>query len=992
MPRAKPIATLCTLGAAVVAALAIAASDAPARSDYQLFESDPVRTLARTPDGATLAVVNTPDGRVELFDVAGGALVHAGSVSVGMEPVAVAARSNDELWVVNHLSDSISIVRLDGAAPRVVRTLLVGDEPRDVVFAGAAGDRAFVTTAHRGAHSPTPRGEYATPGVGRADVWVFDANALGSSLGGTPLTVLTLFGDRPRALAASADGATVWAAVYRSGNRTTVVPHDAVCDGGETAPSCTVNGATYPGGLPAPNANHAGATAPEEGLIVKRDRDGGTSGAWQDELGRDWSAAVPFDLPDLDVFAIDANATPPVATASWAGVGTVLFAMVENPVTGDVYVANTEARNEVRFEGAGVHASGASGKSTPGEPASVRGHLHESRITVLSGANVLPRHLNKHIDYAAVPVPAGVEDASLATPTALAVTPDGATLYVAAFGSSAIGVFDTAALAADTFVPDAASHIAVAGGGPSGLLLAGDDLYVTTRFDDAVARIDRTTGVELERVALHSPEPAHVVAGRPFLYDARIGSSNGEASCASCHLFGDMDDLAWDLGDPDGDVVANANPQQPPPPGLSAPPLRPFHPVKGPMSTQSLRGLANHGPEHWRGDRQGDADSGFLAFDVAFDALLGRDEGPLPPAEMEAFRAFAMELRYPPNPIRQLANDDRSDEASGRNVFDNAITTGLPLQFDATRMCRTCHAVDPASGRFGTNALSIDEFVDQDFKIPHLRNLYQKVGRFGFPDVPEVFAGDNAHMGDQVRGFGFAHDGRFDTVGRFLLGTQFVLAPLERDQLEAFMMAMPSDLAPIVGQQVTLDATNAGVAGPRIDLLVARAQAPFVSAVLGGATTEADLVAKAVVGGAPRGFVLRGDGLFHPDDGGPALADAALRALAGTPGQEVTYTAVPPGSGERAGVDRDADALGDGVETGTGVFVSALDTGTRPDVADTDGDGMDDGAEVALGRDPNVVPEPAAAAAGAAALGALAALGARRRQAARPRSVGRIGP
>jgi hypothetical protein len=30
-----------------------------------------------------------------------------------------------------------------------------------------------------------------------------------------------------------------------------------------------------------------------------------------------------------------------------------------------------------------------------------------------------------------------------------------------------------------------------------------------------------------------------------------------------------------------------------------------FHPLKGPMTTQSLRGMANAGPMHWRGDRTG---------------------------------------------------------------------------------------------------------------------------------------------------------------------------------------------------------------------------------------------------------------------------------------------------------------------------------------------------------------------------------------------------
>jgi YVTN family beta-propeller protein len=440
-----------------LATMAVALFARDGAAAFATFESGHVRPLALSPDGTRLFAVNTPDDQLEVFAVDGGdgSLTHERSIPVGLEPVAVAARSDTEVWVVNHLSDSVSVVDV-GANPRVVRTLLVGDEPRDVVFAGPGGTRAFVTTAHRGQNRPGDP-QLTTAGVGRADVWVFDATSLApTSLGGTPLAILTLFTDTPRALAVSPDGATVYAAGFHTGNRTTAISEGAVCNGGVSAPACLVGATIMPGGVPGPNTNFQSIAAPEVGLIVRFDP---SSGHWEDELGRNWDPAVRFDLPDRDVFAIDASnlaATP----VPFVGVGTVLFNMATNPVSGKVYVTNTEARNEVRFEG-----PGAFGGST------VRGHLHETRITVLDGANVLPRHLNKHVDYDVVPSPPGVEEASLAIPLDMAVTSDGATLYVAAFGSSAVGVFDTAALEADTFVPDAADHIAVSGGGPSGLAL-----------------------------------------------------------------------------------------------------------------------------------------------------------------------------------------------------------------------------------------------------------------------------------------------------------------------------------------------------------------------------------------------------------------------------------------------------------------------------------------------------------------------------------------
>ena len=176
MPLQRSRATLFGLAVAVVTVAACMpssglyanaevqtpASDSKHAASYTLFESGSVRPLALSPSGDLLAVVNTPDARVELFSASGAKIAPQRSVPVGLEPVALAFESNDRLWVVNHLSDSVSIVDL--ASSSVVRTLWVGDEPRDIVFAGSDRRRAFISTAHRGQNSPVDPA-LNTPGV-----------------------------------------------------------------------------------------------------------------------------------------------------------------------------------------------------------------------------------------------------------------------------------------------------------------------------------------------------------------------------------------------------------------------------------------------------------------------------------------------------------------------------------------------------------------------------------------------------------------------------------------------------------------------------------------------------------------------------------------------------------------------------------------------------------------------------------------------------------
>jgi len=942
---------------------------------YTLFESLQTRPLALSPNGKLLFAANTPDNRLEIFRVNHGTLTPIGSISVGLEPVAVAARTNDEVWVVNQVSDSISIVKLDSASvATVTRTLLVGDEPRDIVFAGPNKSRAFITTAHRGQNTGDAY-DLQTPGVGRADVWVFDANNLGSAAGGNRLTKLTFFADTPRALAVSHDGSRVYAAAFQSGNQTTSVSEYAVHT-------------MYPLGMPGPATITLGTTVipqPPTGLIVKYN-----GSHWVDAYGTVFDPFVKVNLPDEDVFAIDANASPPAAIASgvYAHVGTTLFNMAVNPATNKIYVTNTDAHNDVRFEG-----------HTPGFT-SVRGHIADSRISVIdpTSGSVATRDLNPHVDYT-TEGSAAEKALSVAFPQDLAFTADGSKLYVVAQGSQKLAIYNTHDLDAGTITPSLANQVTLSGGGPTGVVLdeGAHRAYVLTRFDNSISIVNTTSKAEVGKVAMFNPEPASVTTGRKYLYDANLTSEHGVTACASCHIGGDKDELAWDLGNPGGIPLAITKLGQSgildvftiDPAIISAllPPFAPTFqfnmPLKGPMTTQSLRGMDNHGPMHWRGDRNGavqqtgapfidpatsapvvsaqpnkglfNENAAFVSFNVAFPGLVG-NATQLSAGDMQEFTDFILQATYPPNPIRNLDNTLTAEQTVGQGFFFNHATlpdsTTVQLPSDRFHNCNGCHTLDPNGnagvtahpGFFGTDGKLSFEFETQVFKVPHLRNMYTKIGMFGSsPDTiqPGTIILQQGPATDQIRGFGFQHDGSLGQLEHFFTGQVFLKATTNvvlaggivvppnpfgipfvdpnalgqgqvvfvedggfalRHAIVNFMMAFDSNEAPIVGQQITLTKTNAASAGPRVDLLEQRA-----------AAGECDLVAKSTsVLGANGGLLYNGTGFQPASTALPPISNSALRSLvAAGLFPAVTFTCVPVGEGQRIAIDRDDDGFAD---------------------------------------------------------------------------------
>src|SRR5262249_18395481 len=129
----------------------------------------------------------------------------------------------------------------------------------------------------------------------------------------------------------------------------------------------------------------------------------------------------------------------------------------------------------------------------------------------------------------------------------------------------------------------------------------------------------------------------------------------------------------------------------------------------------------------------------FKKFNVAFDGLLARG-GPLPDDQMQAFTNFILQVTYPPNPIRNLDNTLTADQEAGRAFFFNHTDDGAEKVSDRFHNCNGCHVLDRRGnaefgvskpGFFGSDGTYSFEAESQLFKVPHLRNAYQKVGMFG---------------------------------------------------------------------------------------------------------------------------------------------------------------------------------------------------------------------------------------------------------------------
>jgi len=579
-------------------------------------------------------------------------------------------------------------------------------------------------------------------------------------------------------------------------------------------------------------------------------------------------------LPDHDLFRID----PGTQTVQPIGrrIGTTLFGIGVNPVTTRTWVLNTEANNK--------------GPDRQSEQA-VSGDVVANRLTIIRpNVTVPPPEPDAFID---------LDDADSGTP---GVQIDPTKTVGQPFN---LDFRDKG----DVFIVGLLTDLLIALN-PDGVRLS--QWQLPEGSIPRAVKVDEAQGVVWvycwgtnEVIEYHmgsmqvtrtcrlsdDPTPERIKRGRELFYDASHSEKNN-ASCASCHVDGRSDLLAWNLSDDPKDS-------------------------KGPLLTQTMTSLERHAPFHWRGERRGLGD-----FNIAFKGLLGGET--LTRTEFRDFEAFVFSMQNPANPWanRERLLDDSvipyGVDPTGKATQGQVSYQNLPVQ--GANFCTDCHQLP-----LGTNH---DIFGGEPTEVI-ARRVFNKVTPFNetyrrLMDVVQIETLNepgNAGAGTTIdtRGFlgvGATHAGLIESfevrISDFGTGA-------ETQNLTSFVLQLDQGLAPAIHQAFLLDAANAAATTAELQsYLMPQAQ-----------VRNCDVV---VVGRSEPGAVRtrwawdRQNDVFVPDH--PTLGTRTLQDFINNAVNEShVFYGLPVGMATRYAVDRDLDGLVDSVDPmPEDAFVDVQDT------------------------------------------------------------------
>ena len=452
---------------------------------HQHFANPHAKPIALSPSLGELYVVNSPAGNLDVLSTATGALQR--SVEVGVEPVGIAVKPDgSEVWVANHVSDSVSVVDVAPGSPSrysVVRTIQTMDsalastfdEPTGIAFAG--NGKAYVSLSSRNQIAVVDTATYAVT------------------------KVLQLNAQEPRAMVVR--NGLLFVPVFESGNQSelSTCGSNAQVDGDQ----CTFN---------FNNTNFA--TEPQL-------------------TGHEVDIVKDPNVPDRDLFVFDTATDTEVDVVD--GVGTLLFGIAVDS-TGQVYIAQTDARNAEN----GRAGSGGQGL------ADLDNRMFLDQIGIVDCSS-LPCSAPSAVDLVVAPPAQPAAGEALATPHGIDISGDDNLLVVTASSSHRIATVDASsgAVLGRVDVGHLPRGVAIASDaqGVAQTAYVLNALDATVSVVD-VSTPSAPTETAVWSISTDPTDDA-VRRGR-IAFESASASTSETFSCASCHPDGHVDQLLWVIG------------------------------------------------------------------------------------------------------------------------------------------------------------------------------------------------------------------------------------------------------------------------------------------------------------------------------------------------------------------------------------------------------------------------------------------------------------
>ncbi len=631
-------------------------------------------------------VANTPADTLDIIDAATRKLV--ARVNVGIDPVGVALRPDGkEVWVSNHVSDSVSVVDNDKASPTYLHVIATVqdldpltkatrfDEPVGIAF--ASNDKAYVALSSENTVAVI---DVATKKV----VKRLEINA-----------------QDPRAIVVR--GGRLYVIPFESNNKTQL-------SGGNEIDGDLVTFNAWEHSIIHNNVLSLGHVVD----IVKHPK-----------------------VPDRDLFVFDTSTDTLIETVDT--LGTLLYGLAVDS-NGRVFIAQTDARNDV---------NGRSGTKKHGlKELGNRAFLNQ--ITMVNSVDAEAVKTN-FFDLEPLPPEHPERGMALATPFAIEVTSDDSILVATAAGSDKLFTVDAATgkvlgRADVGAVPRGIALAEDAGGKVSQAWVLNAVANTVSLVDFSDVWQPKT----LDTIELHDPTHPVVKRGRGA-FETAAASTTKTVSSASCHPDGHTDQLLWVLKTPivtGGDQIMPRSTM--PIRGLrDTAPFHwdgiPGDPYGGNNSAKV------HGSDPPNSDPDNPASSARHLIDggiAATMSLVGDDitndegkAGALSAAERDAMATFLLNVPYPPAQRRAYTNTVSQEAKQGFRLFH---IDGDHDEKPKPNVCGNCHRmpflVSTNTPRTGMDAPTWRGAYDRFLILPQGRlniidfDFYERVAERGQPE------------------------------------------------------------------------------------------------------------------------------------------------------------------------------------------------------------------------------------------------------------------